>query len=93
MAIFDDNFDIFERLSETNRSYNSNVNAIFYTDSRVSDISTDSDQAFYNFQAPDYYNQTTNSQYEYEFDIDSISDDFERDARRYSRGFENGVIY
>lgn len=91
MQIFDDNFNTFKRLSEINNSYNSDINALFYINSITNNSSTVSDQPLSDFQAPSIYNQIIN--YQTDSDIDSISDNFERDARRYSRGFENGVIY
>lgn len=54
-------------------------------------ISNINNQTFFNSQGHSAYNDVYNEQIEP--DMDNISDNFERDARRYSKGFETGVIY
>lgn len=71
--------DNFNTLS---KSYDSNTNTI----ANIND-----NQTFLDFQSPSTYSLDNSSQFE--LDMDNISDNFERDARRYSRGFETGVIY
>lgn len=91
MKIFDDNFNILEHLAKINREYDSDINLAFYTNSSPNDIYTISNSNASDFQTDSVYQEF--STIDKEIDINSISDSFERDARRYSRGFENGVIY